>query len=324
MTVRPGTPATRLESYQRRGRDPLGPHGVLVTRPRVLDGCGDTTDRAGLVAAGGAIDVTAKTGRTAERSRRQERSTFTLALVVSLVAIACADAPPSGPGPDTGAQQAADPNITASCGGVRFPTLPPDPSAFEPFDRWADVDFSAFEVERGFFDGSDWFVAEETPTMLELFGQPHSETQARQTAFASASFESKGGVWTPTGFGDCRMELSAEGWGNARFELDPSAPVDPTASTVSVLATETSCASGQPPDGRAVRAVVLDEASDTVSIVMLVEPVEGGANCQGNPAFPYDVDIGSPIGERHILDASVYPPIDASAPSEMAAANVPK
>src|SRR4051812_38710608 len=107
------------------------------------------------------------------------RSAFILALIIGVAASACADSPPSQSGAPAGADHASEPEITASCGGATFPSLPPDPSVFEPFDRWADVDFAAFGAERGFFDGFDWFVAEETPTTLQLFGQPHSETAAR-------------------------------------------------------------------------------------------------------------------------------------------------
>ena len=33
-----------------------------------------------------------------------------------------------------------------------------------------------------------------------------------------------------------------------------------------------------------------------------------GAECPGNPSFPFEVDLGEPVGDRIILDASVDPP----------------
>jgi hypothetical protein len=57
-----------------------------------------------------------------------------------------------------------------------------------------------------------------------------------------------------------------------------------------------------------VQAVILEENERAVSIVILVEPTEGATSCQGNPAFPLEVELASPLGDREILDASVSPP----------------
>jgi hypothetical protein len=117
--------------------------------------------------------------------------------------------------------------------------------------------------------------------------------------------------------GQCRIELGADGWGNARFRLDPAVHPDSQSRTVSVLATEMACAGGQAPKGRQVRAVVLDETDEVVSIVILVECPTGGQTCPGNPSFEFQVDLGSPLGNRTILDASVYPPLEREwSPSE--------
>jgi hypothetical protein len=202
-------------------------------------------------------------------------------------------------------------DVIAVCGGVRFPRLPPDPSLFEPFREWSDVDMSVIDGERGFFDQYDWSVAEETSKTLQLFGQPKDGVTA-DPLYASAGFQSEGGVWKPQGWGDCRVELTAEGWGTARFTLDPSQPATADSSTVAVMATEVNCAGGSAPDGRDVQAVVVDETPDAVFVLILVEPVKGGATCPGNPAFPFIVDLGSPVGGREVFDASLYPPVDRS------------
>ena len=59
---------------------------------------------------------------------------------------------------------------------------------------------------------------------------------------------------------------------------------------------------------RRVVAVVLDWDERSVWVVILVEPTKGFSTCQDNPAFPFEVDLGAPLGDRRILDASVYPP----------------
>jgi hypothetical protein len=102
--------------------------------------------------------------------------------------------------------------------------------------------------------------------------------------------------------------LDAEGWGNASFVIDPKDHPDPGADRVTVMATERACAGGEAPVDRDVRAVILDEDERSVWVVILVEPPRGFSTCQGNPAFPFEVDLGAPLGDRRILDASVYPP----------------
>lgn len=115
--------------------------------------------------------------------------------------------------------------------------------------------------------------------------------------------------WVPDGWGQCRIELSAPGFGPARFVLDPDAEPDPADTTISVLATEMACASGTAPSGRDVQSVVVEEDAETVSIVVLVEPPTGDQNCPSNPLFPLDVDLGSPLGDRIVLDAGVQPAV---------------
>lgn len=56
--------------------------------------------------------------------------------------------------------------------------------------------------------------------------------------------------------------------------------------------------------------VVLASDETSVSIVVLVEPVSGAATCESNPSFPIEIDLGEPLGDRTIQDASVDPPLD--------------
>jgi hypothetical protein len=101
--------------------------------------------------------------------------------------------------------------------------------------------------------------------------------------------------------------LDAKGWGDASFRIDPKTPPESSADRVDILATERACAGGAPPTGRDVQAVVLDENANSVSIVILVEPSSGAMTCPSNPSFPLEVQLGAPLGDRKILDASVYP-----------------
>jgi len=106
------------------------------------------------------------------------------------------------------------------------------------------------------------------------------------------------------------MEVQAEGWGNARFRLDPEAPASPDDDRIAVLATETTCTGGRPPDGREVQSVVLDETEATISVVILVEPPTGDQSCPGNPSFPYEIRLDAPLGD-HDPRRSTCPPSPA-------------
>lgn len=240
-------------------------------------------------------------------------------VAVLLLAAACAarDPAPRAGGPSG---EPSDPAVFASCGGVRFPDLPPDTSSFVRFASWSEVDLANLGGEASFFeefvDPYTWFLADQSASERVLFGEP-TEPRAEDPPYAYAALELRDGQWAPRGWGGCRIELAAAGWGNARFRLDPAVRPDPQSPTVSVLATEVACAGGQAPQGRQVRAVVLDETDEVVSIVILVEPPRGYQTCPGNPSFEFQVDLGSPLGDRTILDASVYPPLEREwSPSE--------
>ena len=231
-----------------------------------------------------------------------------LVAVVVLLATSCA----KGTASEEGMQPAGSPmaGLTASCGGAVFDRLPPDTSSFTPFSSFGQLDLSHVGGEAPFFreftSQYRWFVTQEGDGWRELWGEP-SETSL-DPPYADLRIEKHDGSWAPVGWGQCRIELAAEGWGNARFVVDPKSPPDPRSTEVTVLATENACANGGPPDGRTVRPVILDENDRSVSIVILVES-GGGADCPSNPAFPFRVDLGAPLGDRQILDASVYPTI---------------
>lgn len=235
------------------------------------------------------------------------RQTPLMVFVIALMTASCADEQGSDPGVPSIAPDASA--LIASCGGNVFDRLPPDTSAFVPFDSFDELDLSRLDGETPYFlewaSEYEWFVTREEDGWRHLFGQPL--TPGGDPPYGSIGIQLRDGRWAPGGSGHCRIELSADGWGNARFVVDPAAPPDPESRRISVLATEHSCASGQAPAGREVRAVIQDQDERTVSVVILVEPTKGDASCQGNPAFPFQVELGSALGDREILDASIFP-----------------
>lgn len=196
--------------------------------------------------------------------------------------------PPDAQTSDGGARPSADgglqtAGLTASCGGAVFDRLPPDTSAFAPFTSFDKLDLSRIGEEAPFFlrefaSSYEWFVTQEGEGWRQVFGQP--SRPGVDPPYASLRLEMRDGEWAPVSWGQCRIELDAEGWGNARFVIDPKTPPDPEANRISVLATEVACAGGQAAEDRDVRAVILNEDERAVSIVILVEPTKGATEEQ--------------------------------------------
>jgi hypothetical protein len=201
--------------------------------------------------------------------------------------------------------EAAD--LTATCGDVTFDSVEADPSGFPPVAEISDhVDLAALGMEAWMFREHEWFIAHERRSTVVLFGVARN-TPEQGSAYAFASLHRDGDRWDPRSWGQCRITVSARGWGHAAFVLDPATAPDPAADRILISAWENNCASGQAPQGREVRPVVLDADDEAVWIVVLVEPVRGGATCPGNPAFPLEVPVDGPLGDRTVYDASTSP-----------------
>ena len=205
--------------------------------------------------------------------------------------------PKDGPAPD----------LAAACGPVPLDWPIGDlDAAFVPLER--DIEELVDDAARVEFDLSGstrWSVVKETSTELLVFGQPDSSTTG-EPLYRYAQFELVDDDWRAGGWGGCRIEVTAEGFGIATFELNPDNPPDASETTLHVLATERSCASGQVPSGREVVPVVI-ETSDAVEIIVLVESPVGLQICPSNPVFPLTVELDGPLGDRMIRDAALYP-----------------
>ncbi|ARU51237.1 hypothetical protein CBR64_06765 [Cellulosimicrobium cellulans] len=113
-------------------------------------------------------------------------------------------------------------------------------------------------------------------------------------------------TWSLTAAQTCALRADLGGLGTATLTLDPEHPPAPDAREIHLLVTEMACNSGQDAEGR-VRVVNLGARDDAVAVTVGVEPRDGAADCQGNPATPYVVDLDEPLGDRPVLDASVHP-----------------
>ena len=238
------------------------------------------------------------------------RRSVCLAFVVPLSLAACGDDSTSIASRDEPPAGIAADDLGASCGSVEFPSIPADPSSFEPAEGlWSEIDLSEVGMEAEFFDRYSWSIAAQSDQALTLFGNPIDPTEPIEgyTEHGAASFERDADRWVPRSWGECRIELAAPGFGPARFVLDPNREPDPADTSVAILAHELACASGTSPGGRDVESIVVDEDDASVSIVVLVESPTGDQNCPSNPAIPLEVPLGSALGDRTVYDAGVQP-----------------
>ena len=103
----------------------------------------------------------------------------------------------------------------------------------------------------------------------------------------------------------CAPQRVLDGLGEAQVWL--AAEPDPSATTIDLLIVEMACNSGEDAEGR-VRVVEQSEATDAVELLVAVEPRGGDASCPSNPATPLTVELAEPLGDRALVDTSVYPP----------------
>lgn len=208
------------------------------------------------------------------------------------------------------------PEVTMTCGRVTFPEIPADPDVFEPLDADAEAALEAMMAgpaggEGAFFlDGYSWTIASRTDSELVLFGQSPNAAELTDPRgdppYADMSFRRSDDAWIVDGFGQCRLSVAAQGLGPATVILDPDREPDPNSTELPVLINERSCASGQAPVDREIVPVVA-ETDTTVELTVLVAPVRGGANCQGNPFHPIVITLAQPLGERTVIDATSQP-----------------
>lgn len=200
--------------------------------------------------------------------------------------------------------------LTARCGSVVFSSVPPDLDEFSSLDD--DAQAALDELVNGptgvEADGLDrgyrWTIASRTADQLVLFGQG---SVGDEPAWADVRFERRAGFWSPTGWGGCRVEMESPGLGPATVAANSEQPLDPSSTELSLLINEQACANGGPPVDREIVPLVT-ETDESVTIIVLVAPVEGPATCPGNPWHPITVTLESPLGARLMLDGHHYPP----------------
>jgi hypothetical protein len=212
---------------------------------------------------------------------------------------------------------ASGPELSARCGEVELPVSGQPILPDRPLTNDARAALDSVEAvapgEAGFFNGYRWTIAEESADSITLFGSSMIEPPPDAPRYAHASFSKADGEWRPEGWGQCRIEVAAEGYGSAHWILDRDAEPDPDSNTLEIEIMEQNCANGEAPLGRDILPVI-SETGNAVSITVFVEPVAGGASCPSNPWHQVVVGLDAPLGDRMLFDGAAIPPIERSWP----------
>ena len=124
--------------------------------------------------------------------------------------------------------------------------------------------------------------------------------------FWSAEFESREGTWTYVRSGQCQLRPTLEGIEAASWVLAPGQQITRDSKIFDVLVTEASCSSGQSPEGRIVPAAAIYQET-SITVIFGVRPLPGAQTCQGAPPATATLELEEPLGDRRLLDGSVFP-----------------
>jgi hypothetical protein len=115
------------------------------------------------------------------------------------------------------------------------------------------------------------------------------------------------GRWEFFEGGSCPLHVRLpDELGFATWRLDPAEPPAPEDLTITVLVTETACASGKPPLGRLLQPVVL-ATDDAVTIAIAVRRLPGSQDCPANPEVRAVIQLDESLGDRGLFDGSSFP-----------------
>ena len=113
------------------------------------------------------------------------------------------------------------------------------------------------------------------------------------------------GTWVLDQAGTCtpRLDLGQL----AQADLALATRPDAGATEIELEVYERACASGEAADGR-VEVVEQELTEHELRLVVGVRPRGGDANCPGNPATPFTIELDEPFGDRTVVDVSTLPP----------------
>lgn len=150
-----------------------------------------------------------------------------------------------------------------------------------------------------------WTVVSESGSGVTLLASAEGRGHVD---FAVASFDKEGDRWQPAGWGDCTPRLALLGKSVLRWAFtETSHPPPPDATELDVLVTEVECSSGRELEGLIEPEITY--AENRIEVV-LTAPGGIGGNCIGTAPTGYTLELEEPVGEREVVDPSVYPPVE--------------
>ena len=107
--------------------------------------------------------------------------------------------------------------------------------------------------------------------------------------------------WSGSQLGEtCPLEARLPGGLNrVNWRVDPEFGLDPADTTIHLLATERECASGQAMGDR-LRPPHVVITNGEVRITLAADPLPG--DCPSNPEQPVVIELGTPLGDRAVVD----------------------
>lgn len=149
-----------------------------------------------------------------------------------------------------------------------------------------------------------WFVVAETSDRATLLAPLRGQ-------FSSVTFEREGEGWAAQGWGDCLPRLNVPEKSVLRWAFTEDAyPPDPGATELELLVVEVQCSSGRDIEGLVEANVEYRE--DRIDVVLTAPGLDPGVgyDCQGSPGTEYELVLSEPVGDREVVDLSVYPPAE--------------
>lgn len=123
--------------------------------------------------------------------------------------------------------------------------------------------------------------------------------------FVSALFESSGSEWDPVGWGECTPTAVVGNRSPAIWKLREVPSAD--SSELQVTLEERACSGGRELTNANTRSDV-DYSETAITIIVTADPLgDGMYTCPLQPSS-FTIQLNEPVGDRQLLDGSVYPP----------------
>ena len=115
--------------------------------------------------------------------------------------------------------------------------------------------------------------------------------------------------------GECRPQIVLpEGVSRAELHINPATSPSPGGRSLPLLIVEWACASGRSPEGRILPPEIAF-GNEGVFVSLTIRNRPGDQDCQGNPEYPFTLQLSEPLGSRQLFDASLVPPAPVKPPT---------